>query len=438
MHTPKSKASRKICFRLLEAYERSKSYGRRGPWPRAVIVPLDEAGFPEAFKVDGREARVALTAAARELSDAGAATVIYHKHDRHGLPREVRLGPMQVEAAYQVARADGFVPLHEALSRLSAHSRALAAESGIEWFSAELERVANAADRGELLIPKVKSERFKRDEKDILDSLTAATARVAGVQGMERVVSERIFGDSKRLAAVRGHTERCLLAWDPRWRGVGEEAMRSSLLSEYGVMYKPLYLSISGCAALRVNARTYQLEDFVPAAQLPEDWSNALSEGLSDADLQTITTIENETSFFQYIEAEGGPQRLGARGEVVIYTGGFPAMVLTDVLRAVGEAQRDMTFRHWGDADAGGLEIWWVLRTRIGRPISLFRTTADWVRQQSSRRGRPLTPQDRKTLSRLEQRISAASGPDVEAALELRAAIMSGNTKFEQERWSDP
>lgn len=435
MHTPKSKASRKICFRLLEAYERSKCFGSLGPWPRAVIVPLDETGFPEVFKADGREARVALTAAARELSDFGAVTVVYNKHDRHGLPKEVRLGPMQVEVAYQIAKAHGFVPLHEAFSRLSAHSRALAAESGIEWFSAELEEVANAADRGELLIPKVKGERFKRDEQEILDALTAAAALAAGVQGMERVVSERIFGDSKRLAAVRGHTERCLLAWDPRWRGVAVEAIPSSLLSEYGVMSKPLYLTIAGCAELKVNARSYQLEDFVPAAQLPEAWNNVLSEGLSVAELRTITTIENETSFFQYVEAEGGPQQLGARGEVVIYTGGFPAMVLTDVLRVVGEARPKTTFRHWGDADAGGLEIWWVLRTRIGRPISLFRTTADWVRQQSSRRGRPLTPQDRKTLSRLKERISAASGPDVEAALELREAVVSGNIKLEQERW---
>ena len=55
---------RELLTRLLEAHERSRSYGRAAPWPRDVIVKLDARAFPDAFAPNGLERRASLVAAA--------------------------------------------------------------------------------------------------------------------------------------------------------------------------------------------------------------------------------------------------------------------------------------------------------------------------------------------------------------------------------------
>src|SRR5208337_60807 len=59
-----------------------------------------------------------------------------------------------------------------------------------------------------------------------------------------------------------------------------------------------------------------------------------------------------------------------------------------------GRAERvrsEFGISHWGDADVGGLRIWWFLRCRLQRPVSLFRTTAAWIESEIPRAGLPLS-----------------------------------------------
>jgi hypothetical protein len=73
------------------------------------------------------------------------------------------------------------------------------------------------------------------------------------------------------------------------------------------------------------------------------------------------TTIENEYPFLSYVEEAGGPCNLGVRGEVAVYTVGFPTPGLMAALAELGGRIGDVEFRHWGDADVGGRRIWWFL-----------------------------------------------------------------------------
>jgi hypothetical protein len=74
-----------------------------------------------------------------------------------------------------------------------------------------------------------------------------------------------------------------------------------------------------------------------------------------------ILTIENYASFNRQVrEIEDG--------SLVVYTGGFPAVgvieLLSNVLMAV---QADVPFLHWGDVDAGGLRIFRYLEENLPR-----------------------------------------------------------------------
>jgi len=206
MASPLAAARRELLHRLLEQHERGRSFGRPAPWPRDVIVRLDARHFPEAFQPDGRERLSALRAAAEELARAGAVRLVCHRGYAAGVPHEVRVGPGEIDTAYRLAEADGFEPLAAALAALAAHARALRTPALADWMDGFLARVEDGAARADLSALGMARDRLKRERRDVLDALRAAVALAGSVTGWERVVSERLFGDSKRLAP-------CAPAW---------------------------------------------------------------------------------------------------------------------------------------------------------------------------------------------------------------------------------
>jgi hypothetical protein len=447
MPTPGGTARQELLCRLLEKYERGTSFGRPAPWKQDIIVRLDARHFPAAFHPDGREALADLRAAAEDLAREGAARLVRHRGYAAGVPREVRLGPSEVGRAYALATPSGFPPLADALRALGARLDALRARAAPPWMAAFLARVAARLPDADLSPLGVARERFKRERDDVLDALAAAVALAGGLPGWERVVSERIFGDSKRLAAIRPLVIDVLLRADPRWEGISRDEA-SDLLEVYGLRRKPGLLRCAGRATLRLAGRDgggtaptrpYELEDFTPTASLPEAWAVAWVEAVAGGPTLTLTTIENEFPFLAYVEEAGGPQGLGDRGEVAVYIAGFPAPFLLDALAAVAARKPGLTFQHWGDADLGGLRIWWLLRERLARPVTLHRTRAGWLEETvGSGGGTPLEDGERAGLVRLRGQIAVsdrAAAPDVAGALHLIDTILRLGLKVEQERW---
>lgn len=438
MASPLATARRELLHRLLEQYERGRSFGRPAPWPRDLIVRLDARHFPAAFHPDGREALAALRAAAEELAGCGAVRLVRHRGYAAGVPHELRIGPREIDAAYRVAEADGFEPLAAALAALCAHALALRTSACPDWMTRFLARIEEGAAVADLSVLGMARERLKRERHDVLDALTAAAALAKGsASGWERVVSERLFDDSKRLGSVRPRVVELLIRADPRWDGIAPDDA-AELLEAYGVRRKPGVLHCAGRAALEVAGRCYRLEDFVPTAHLPGAWAASWIETLSSPAVTCITTIENEFPFLAYVEEAGGPEGLGGRGEIAVYTAGFPTPVLADSLAAIAHRDPAKRLQHWGDADAGGLRIWWLLRTRAGRPVALARTTAEWVARAAGQRGTPLDPPDRAALYRLREQLTSApcaGDDDVRQAIAVIDVLLALGVKVEQERY---
>ena len=248
------------------------------------------------------------------------------------------------------------------------------------------------------------------------------------------MISERIFRDSKLLARIRSHVVGILISADPRWEGVPiEEAI--DLLEVYGVRRKPGLIRCAGKAVLDLGHRLYHLEDFIPVAHIPDAWGDAWVDGVLTSNVTLITTIENEYPFLSYVEDAGGPSGLAARKELVVFTSGFPTPALVSVISRLSQARSDLLFQHWGDADVGGLRIWWFLRQRLQRPIQFLRTTAEWVKSEASKGGKRLSALERAALRRLHAELSSISGTDVSAARELILALLEDGRKLEQERF---
>jgi hypothetical protein len=436
METRPRKGRQELLRRLLERYERGQMYGRPAPWPRDVILRIDAREFPKAFAPDGREELAELCETAGELARAGAARVVHFKGLPGERPQEVRLGPGEVRRAYHLAREEGFEPLGESLELLAAAADRLRHTDPPEWMGAFLARAAAGARSADLSCVGVSRERLKREREEILDALSAAAALACGASGWERVVSERIFSDSKRLGAIRSKVAELLLRADPRWDGVEPEDSLD-VLEAYGVRRKPGLIRCAGEAEIAIDGRMYLVGDFRPTAHLPEEWAEAWVEGVIASRPEWITTVENEFPFLSYALEAGGPRGLGGRRELVVYTAGFPSTALLEALRTIASRAPTIRFRHWGDADVGGVRIWWLLRSRLGRTVELFRTRKEWLEVEAAR-GRDLNDSEKRGLARLREELRAspaAADADVTAAVELIDALLGLGRKVEQERW---
>lgn len=427
---------RDLLARLLEAHERSVSYGRPAPWPRDVILRVDAKTFPEAFAPDGRERRASIIAAAEELERDGRVRVV--RHARGPLarePKEIRLGPNEVCRAYEAAEALGYEPLSVGLQEVAQHATALAAQAGPDWMKRYLEALARGTREADVSGLGMSRERFKREWRDLLPALTAAAGLARGVApAWERVVSERLLDDSKILGRVRSLVVGVLVRADPRWEGLPPEEA-TDLLEAYGVRRKPGLIRCAGAATLSVGSSIYRIQDFVPVAHLPDAWSDAWVNAIVDAGVQQVTTIENEYPFLSYVEESGGPEGLGERHEIALYTAGFPTPSLVGTLASLAGRAPGISFRHWGDADVGGIRIWWFLRSRLQRSLGFFRTTAEWVTAEGKRGGRPLSGAERGALARLKAEIEPVEGDDVAMARGVISALLEGGVKLEQERF---
>src|SRR5262249_54446899 len=157
-----------------------------------------------AFGPDGREELASLCRAVEELRGAGACRVVYEpsRHVRADLlAHQVRVGPDEIAAAYAIGAADGFAPLSTAIERVGRQVGEVAPAPMAAWFRDYLGRVDEALANADPGVVGMGRERFKRDVIDVADALAAAAAISAGIDAWERMLSERIFGRSKRLSA---------------------------------------------------------------------------------------------------------------------------------------------------------------------------------------------------------------------------------------------
>src|SRR5580658_5343646 len=200
-------ASFELLTRLLDAYERSYSYGCPGPWRRDILLKLDSATFPDAFAPNGRERHTELMGAALGLEQEGSVRISRHaRGPLSGAPKELRLGPVELSRAYTSAATLGYEPLSVGLARLERHARNLASEAGSQTTQSFLESLASTLPAGDLASIGMGRSRFKQEWHVLIPALTASVALLEGMApAWERVISERLFRDSKLLGRVRHH-----------------------------------------------------------------------------------------------------------------------------------------------------------------------------------------------------------------------------------------
>ena len=143
----------------------------------------------------------------------------------------------------------------------------------------------------------------------------------------ERNASNYIFNDSKRLSKIKNSIIKIY----------GNE----KIFEEKGILKVTPFVHIKGQGVITINGQIIELSKINKGIALPIDDLDIIN----FSDVYKVVTVENYTTFFDYIDSEA----------LIIYLGGFSTRSQINLLLKIKDICDD--FCHFGDIDYGGFTI---------------------------------------------------------------------------------
>lgn len=364
---------------LLGRYERSAHF--QGEGRRAVSLRPDRKNLPEYWDDTSADQRLLVH---RALADLEADGLIEVKWPRHAAGLEVSRVILRLERLEEAYRRVGRTPRAVLEQRLRA--TALAWRAGLpDWGQAFVDDLAGALAGGRPL-----PAGFAPGEDELLVDVLRATAALNPADpAPRRVFSLRVFGASKHFEQqVEGRLVRVLREFHP---GGGTTEDWRELLAELGLTENPDHLYLAGPLVLEYDGRTLDLAPFAPDVGLPA----GLVAGARVVSLaaEQVLTVENLTTF--HLLAARRPERA-----LLIYLGGYHNRLRREFLHRLWQAAPGAAFRHWGDIDLGGFQIFRLLREGSGVPLEPYRMDLETYRAYADT-GTPFGADYRRKLAAL-------------------------------------
>lgn len=377
------------------------------PDRRTVVrVRLDQRQHPAYYASDDHSARFNCHRELGELAAQGLIRLHWQKWEEGNWLAAVDLLPEGLQQLYQLLkrspRAQQQALLEEQLATLQTQSHWLG--SFVEWARSQL-----AAQRS---IAPLKLDDAQHNA-DLLKALSALAELTTPT--LERSLSTRLFGNSKRLESLRSALLSVLRRHDPAAPEFGDDDW--ALLRSRKLDRAPEYLALAGPLNLelqtgeRITLGAIEPSIALSAASLPK--IKAL-----ESQAECLISVENATSFNELLLQR--PANC-----LLVYTGGFASPSLIDLLSRIRQAQPQMAHYHWGDLDAGGLAILLHLRKRLGLVQTLAMDAASFTAHQSL--AQALKQSDRKRLTELRQEELLSD------CFELIDHLLESDQKLEQE-----
>jgi hypothetical protein len=232
---------------------------------------------------------------------------------------------------------------------------------------------------------------------------------------LERTLSTRVFGDSKRLRQLRGAILAILREHDVDSAVYAGDDW--ALLRAHNLERVPEYITVAGPVSMLFEGNTIDLAAFTHGVALPASMLRGI-ESIS-CSVRSVISVENATSFNELV-------MVLPSGVAAIYTGGFASPSVITLLRQIREVSPAARFFHWGDCDAGGLRILTHLRASLSTQIGALAMNAELIQvyQYATQR---LTPNDNSSLTQLR------AMPVLSDCKELIDYLLENDCKLEQE-----
>ena len=190
--------------------------------------------------------------------------------------------------------------------------------------------------------------------------------------------------------AVMGAVTTLARRSQPGWRGLSND----EVLRELNLVSNPGHLYLHGPWRLVDEAgQVITLGEFHPSVGIPAAQAARLKR--VTVDTSPIICVENPTSFYELT---------CATQHAALCLWGNPSPPCRHLLGCLPE---EASFQVWADIDYGGLNILAQLREQVNPRAAPYRMDVETL-EAHARWARPLTPRDRKNLTRLARRLSLA------------------------------
>jgi len=398
--------ARRILETLLNRAERPR---RR----KVVRVRLGVDQHNEYFSELDVRARQQTNEALKQLADQDMVRLHWRKWEEGNWLDAVDLVNEQSDALYMLL---GRTPRERQRARLRELLAVQTPQPGwhaafLAWAEKQLEEYASVAPL-DLRQDTTQGEDATEWNRDLLRALEA----IAGLRAstLERTLSVRLFGRSKRLEELRSAIITVLRRHDPAAADYGEEVW--ALLRAHNLDRAPEYLPVAGPLVLQLNGRRLDMASFVPSVALSAAMLRHAE--VVECQVTSVVTVENATSFNELLAVK-------SQSVLAIYIGGFASPAALALLKQIRAVEPATSFFHWGDLDAGGFRILAHLREHLGavQPLAMNEATFEAHRLHAQ----PLTSNDRAALERLR------ALPALSDCVSLMDDLLAANLKLEQE-----
>lgn len=421
---------------LLDKYESSKAF-RTGETTRRIMVHLSKVKLlKKAYEDVDRKAL--LHDALRKLKDRGLLDFSWEKYEEGNLVDEIWLN-LEPSMLRESCRAAGRVPLTDFLRSLLSEIDAFLdrfPDSSVAPGSADLLRFLQGQKKyiqEKMRVPRYFFPDDMQKNHDLFRFLQEMMEN--DEEEMERVVSTRLYGDSKFFERELKSRILSVLRSVAKENGE-EETDDAELLLQRGIGRWPEVLEFRGPVKILLKNE----EPEVSSSGGKAEWIDFSAQRYgayvnSETVRQTVSTeagrisrmltIENKANYVWYMQTHHDPR------ELVLYHGGCYSPMKGKWIRMLEEAVRqsspDAEFFHWSDIDAGGFRIFTRLRDNLIPHLQPLKMDLKTLKQFEPQAAEIETDHYRGILQRMLE------DPEYEIFHETIRYMLEKNIRLEQE-----
>lgn len=339
--------------RLLDKYERSKSYLDESSSRRVLIKPLS-GEFPE-YDLEKLEIKELINSIIQELGRQELVGFEWLKFEKGNIIEKVWLRLDQINQVYQAAGR----PLKSGRAfAILVMVKELRENISLPWLRRYLEDTESNIE-----IKKSATPFLPDDEKDaeaILSALKAINDQ-NNEERLERIFSLKCFGDSKffeknaRKKIISVMRKYLLSEID-----YIEPPSDDEVLAQVGIVKSPEQIEFCGGLVGELAGKNVDFSMFRQGIAINSHTVKEIEiSGLKS--VQKVLFIENKTNYIDYLAKKR------KESELIIFHGGFYSPVKGLFFKKVYEigAKAGVPFYHWSDIDIGGFRIFNRLKTNI-------------------------------------------------------------------------
>lgn len=343
----------------------------------------------------------------KQIESAGLICILWKDKKENHIIQKVRLNLQNLDKAYSyVKRTSKYELIHQNIEMLNSYYKQI-----------DTMNLTVSKKFVGFLLDRLKENKTVKEYIELNDR-SGSKLLLSAIQAVEQNVKPLYvrefsilnFRDSKVFEQLLTKVHHIFYRFDEYYKS--KDMME--WLAEHNIYQTPNFVNIKGDIKIRLGEETMNLACFHHGLGVSGEDIDRI-EILRNENVDKIITIENLTTYFRWQE----------KGSLIVYLGGYHNVVRRNLLKKIYKSFPEASYYHFGDIDAGGLEIYRDLRDKTGIPFKMYQMGLNVLKKYECY-GKRLTQNDKTRLLNMQEFAN-------EEVKELIAYMLQHDVKLEQE-----